>query len=362
MNPGILDAVGSRLLLVSAALLILNPHERLYAHHGAAAHYDPDDKVTLDGVVTEVRFVNPHAFVHVDVVDTGGAATPWRCELSGATQLIRRGWTPQTLAPGQTIRIVGARARREDNACDMESIVLADGRVVESGARLEGSVVPPTVAALGETTSRARYRENGQPNLAGAWVSRSGGAAGGELTNGEPEPTEAGLVASGGFDFRFDNPVIRCESGNIIADWYRQSHVNDIRQDEDRIVLRYGYLDLVRTVHLNMREHPENVVASVEGHSIGWWEGDVLVVDTVGFLPRALVPRAEIMISAQAHIVERFQYNEETRTLLRDYTVTDPLYLKKPYSGRNVSDIAARQYQPFQCVDLSGENNRRPDE
>ena len=89
---------------------------------------------------------------------------------------------------------------------------------------------------------------------------------------------------------------------------------------------------------------------------------DVLVVDTVGFLPRALNPRAEVMISGQTHILERFEYDEAERALLRRYTVTDPLYLEKPYSGVNVSDIAAQQYQPFQCVDLSGENNRRPDE
>jgi hypothetical protein len=60
--------------------------------------------------------------------------------------------------------------------------------------------------------------------------------------------------------------------------------------------------------------------------------------------------------------MERFMYDGESRTLARDFVVTDPLYLTEPYPGRNVSDIAAVPYRPFNCVDLSGENNRRPTE
>ena len=352
----------NRLLLAWIALLILNPDGRLYAHHGAAAHFDPNDVVILEGVITELKFVNPHSFVHLDVADDDGAVTSWRCELSGTSQLIRRGWTPETLAPGQAIELVGERARREENSCAMLSIVFADGKLIEAGEGIEGAEIPETVASGDETAQRAKYLDNGQPNLAGAWVAQSGNATGGALTNGEPEPTAAGLAASERFDFRFDNPVIRCESGNIISDWYRQSHVNEIQQSDDRIILRYGYLDLARIIHLNMADHPSNLVPSVAGHSIGRWENDVLVVDTVGFSERALQPRAEIMVSDQTRIEERFRYDEVTRTLIRDYTVTDPLYLARPYSGRNVASIAAHQYQSFECVDLSGENNRRPDE
>ena len=46
-------------------------------------------------------------------------------------------------------------------------------------------------------------------------------------------------------------------------------------------------------------------------------------------------------------------------TLVRDYVVTDPLYLAEPYRGRDVAGLGAVAYQPFDCVDLSGENNRR---
>jgi hypothetical protein len=342
-------------------LYILTLASTVSAHHGASAHFDPNDLVTIEGVITEIRFVNPHSFVHMDV-DNAGVVMSWRCELSGIGQLTRRGWTHDTLTVGLKIKLVGERARRESNACAMKSITLTDGDVIESDTNIVGADIPETIAGSIKAGSRQRYLDNGQPNIAGTWVSRSGGGTGGELTNGPAEPTEAGLAASEAFDFRFDNPVIHCNSGNIIYDWYRQSHVNDIQQDEYKIILRYGYLDLVRTIHLGMTSHPDNLLPSVGGHSIGRWEDDVLVVDTIGLSPGALLAREEVMISNQVHIVERFYYDRQARILVREFTVTDPLYLKKPYSGRNVSDIAAKPYQLFNCIDLSGENNLRPGE
>ncbi|MFL2546636.1 MAG: DUF6152 family protein [Candidatus Rariloculaceae bacterium] len=349
-----------RLLIASIALLTLSSGGRLHAHHGAAAHFDPNDVVTLNGVITELQFVNPHSFVHIDVSDPNGEVTSWRCELSGTSQLLRRGWTPETLAPGQSIELVGERARREANSCAMLTIAFTDGKVIEAGEAIEGAAIPQAVASSEVAARRSKYLANGQPNFAGSWVAQTGNATGGAVTNGAPVPTAAGVAASERFDFRFDNPVIRCESGNIIADWYRQSHVNEIEQDDNRITLRYGYLDLVRTIHLDVVEHPDIAVPSVVGHSIGHWDGDVLVVDTLGFQELALHPRQEIMLSSQARIEERFFYDDATRTLVRDYTIFDPQYLEQPYSGRNVADIAARPYQPFECVDLSGENKRRP--
>ena len=175
-----------------------------------------------------------------------------------------------------------------------------------------------------------------------------------------PMPTKAGLLAAERYDVRFDNPSIHCESGNIVWDWARQAHVNEIQQEEGRVLIRYGYLDLMRTVHLDITHHPENIIPSLEGHSIGLWDGDSLVIDTIGFLPRAFIPRESVMTSEAMHVVERISFDNESSTLVRDYVVTDPLYLAEPYRGQDIADLAAAAYQPFNCVNLSGENNRRP--
>ena len=339
-------------------VLILTVGVQTHAHHGSAPHFDPDDPVTLTGTVSELRFVNPHSFLHFDVVDADGETVEWRCEMGGATLLGRLGWTNETLTPGQSITVSGPRARREANSCATRSIMLADGTEIGGGARIEGTETQAVVADAGESGQRPRYLENGQPNLSGPWILRPGGGMGG----GFPEHTEAGRLAAEAYDGRYDNPVIRCQSGNIILDWTRQSHVNDISQNENQVTIRYGYLDLLRTVHLDLSSHPETLTPSIAGHSIGRWEDDVLVVDTVGFMPRVLIPRIPLMTSERMHVVERFAYDNEARTLTRDYVVTDPLYLSAPLAGRDVSEIAAEPYRPFNCVDLSGENNRRPTE
>ena len=344
-----------RVLSMAATLLAA---ATAYAHHGSAPHFDPDDPVTVEGTVSELRFVNPHSFLHFDVIDASGETVEWRCEMGGATNLGRLGWTSETLTAGQSVTVSGPRARREANSCAVRSIVLEDGTEIGGGVQLEGTEARATVADVQVIAERPRYLANGQPNLSGPWILRAGGGMGG----GFPEHTEAGRTAAEAYDGRYDNPVIRCQSGNIILDWTRQSHVNDISQDENRITIRYGYLDLVRTIHLDVSEHPENLTPGIAGHSIGRWEDDVLVVDTVGFMSRVLIPRIPLMTSDRMHVLERFAYDEETRTLTRDYVVTDPLYLSEPLRGRDVSDIAAEPYRPFNCVDLSGENNRRPAE
>lgn len=120
-----------------------------------------------------------------------------------------------------------------------------------------------------------------------------------------------------------------------------------------------GYMDLVRTVHLNAA-HPNRIASSTAGHSTGTWDGDTLVVDSVGFKPSVLIPIAGIMHSDQIHVVERFTVDPLARTLTRAYRVEDPLYLASPYTGTDVMTVSAEPYTPYKCVELSGKNNERP--
>jgi hypothetical protein len=71
---------------------------------------------------------------------------------------------------------------------------------------------------------------------------------------------------------------------------------------------------------MNVAEHPTNIEPSRSGHSIGRWESDVLVVDTVGFAPGVL--NAPIMNSEQLRVVERFTLDPNAMTLAREYTIS----------------------------------------
>jgi hypothetical protein len=81
--------------------------------------------------------------------------------------------------------------------------------------------------------------------------------------------------------------------------------VNRITQNKDNIVIQYGQMGLKRTVYMNMKQHPANVKPSRAGHSIGHWEGDVLVVDTVGFLPACSISQSSTATSCTSWSASR---------------------------------------------------------
>ena len=179
------------------------------------------------------------------------------------------------------------------------------------------------------------------------------------------EPTAAGEQAGAGLVRHFDSPVLRCEPMNILHDWIFERVTNDIYQDDDTVTLQYGYLDLVRTIHLDQSEHPAQISPSALGHSIGRREDDVLVVDTIGFEAGVLFHAGESgfpMHSDRWHVVERFEVAADGRTLSRSYTFDDPLFMQGTYVGEDSASLTTEQYMPYDCEELSGRNNVRPAE
>ena len=146
---------------------------------------------------------------------------------------------------------------------------------------------------------------------------------------------------------REDNPRFSCQTTSITFDWTFDGPVNRITQNKDTIVLQYGQMDLKRTIYMNQKDHPASVRPSRAGHSIGRWEGDVLVVDTVRFLPGVL--NAPVRHGDKLHVVERFTLDPQTMKLTRSYIATDPDYLKGEYKGQDVVEIADQPYTEDNC-------------
>jgi hypothetical protein len=87
----------------------------LEAHHSIAGMYDTRRDVRVEGVVTQFEFINPHAFITLDVSEAGRATLQWRVELDDRGELSDIGMTAQTLRPGDRVIVVGSPARREAN-------------------------------------------------------------------------------------------------------------------------------------------------------------------------------------------------------------------------------------------------------
>ena len=97
-------------LLISGAFFILTG--TAYAHHSIAGYYDSSREVTVEAVVSQFRFVQPHPFVVVDV-RRNGAAEQWELELDNRWELVEIGFTEATLKPGDRVVVSGSPARRE---------------------------------------------------------------------------------------------------------------------------------------------------------------------------------------------------------------------------------------------------------
>jgi hypothetical protein len=99
------------------------------AHHSFAAAFDASKPVVVTGVVTEIRLVNPHSQFVVDVTDASGKVETWKFEASTPSSLIRSGFKPGTLKPGDKVTVKGSHARdMTQNAGVAREITTPDGR------------------------------------------------------------------------------------------------------------------------------------------------------------------------------------------------------------------------------------------
>ncbi len=365
-----------------AVVLSLSCAEVAYAHHGGGT-FDNSKAVTLVGKLTRLDLINPHSWVYFDVTDKSGKVTSYRCEMRSAHTLRRSGWSKAMFKMGQRVTVEGSPDSRDPNSCYLNTIIFEDG----GRADRYGQYTKATVNAAAAVKPRALKRPTGEPNISGDWApeqlvmtdprgrggalvplstvgnfkpgegrigapgGRRGAGAGPRLYGGS-ELTEAGEKAAasfGTFSVK-DNPRMRCETTSIIFDWTFDGPVNRITQSKDTIVIQYGQMNLKRTVYMKMTTHPANIKPSRAGHSIGLWEDDVLVVDTVGFAPGVLT--APVLNSDKLHVVERFSLDPKTMMLTRRYTAEDPVYLKGQYTGFDVVQLADQPYIEDRCDEL----------
>jgi hypothetical protein len=107
----------------------------------------------------------------------------------------------------------------------------------------------------------------------------------------------------------------------------------EILQTPGKITMIFQYRNSVRHIYTDGRDHPKNVELTWNGHSIGKWDGDTLVVDTVGLRDESWLDTGGHEHSPELHVVERFRRSDE-QTLEIERTLTDPVALAKPYTIR----------------------------
>jgi hypothetical protein len=102
------------------------------------AEFDQRQPVTLKGVVTAVKWQNPHTFFYLDAADSSGKTVNWSLETGSPNALLMRGWTRETMKEGDHVLVRGYRAKDGRNAAAARSVTFGDGRTVFGGETNDG--------------------------------------------------------------------------------------------------------------------------------------------------------------------------------------------------------------------------------
>ena len=360
-------------IAATLAVLAASLSTAAFAHHGLG-RFDRTKQVDFTGVIKGIDFVNPHSYLHFDAVGPDGKTIAMRCEMRAATLLRRSGWTPEMFVVGAKA-VVHAFAHRDDPAsCYLEDITIGDAPRMNRNDQFEHTTKT-------DVTGRPLRLPSGEPNISGDWAQEQYVVAVHTARRLVPKsmsrPCGRGRssrrtrrIPVGARDrdvhearqreadaFRMwspeDNPRLRCRPTSIIFDWVFDGAVNRITQEDDRIVINYGLFSFERVIHMNVAQHPANIEPSYAGHSIGRWDGDDLVVDTIGFEPGVIA--APVRNSDQLHVFERFSLDPKAMALTRRYVAVDPVYFIDTYFGSDTVLVADVPYEAHPCDELTPE-------
>jgi hypothetical protein len=115
------------LFVAGAAVVTLAAGAPLVAHHAFSAEFDSSKPVTLKGTVTKMEWINPHAWLHMDVKSPDGKTVSWAVEGGAPNALLRRGWNRTSVPPGTEIVDEGYRAKDGTNRANGRDVTLANG-------------------------------------------------------------------------------------------------------------------------------------------------------------------------------------------------------------------------------------------
>jgi len=205
--------------IAAAALAALVFAGTASAHHGFG-RFDRTREIQIEGTVSGIDFVNPHAYVYFDAVGPDGEPIEMRCEMRAATVLRRSGWSAEMFVDGTHIAIDGRPHRDDPASCYVETLALGDDEALERYQQLGEAAAPA------ERSQRSARMPSGVPNLAGDWaqeqylMARPPGGGGALVPKSLVEAVNAGEIAPDdvpGSDWGA-RPVTYTDAGQAAAD------------------------------------------------------------------------------------------------------------------------------------------------
>ncbi len=279
------------------------------AHHSVSAWFDTAATTEIEGVVTQLRWQNPHV-VFTLRVDEGGGEALWEIETLSISGISRWGLTRDLFAVGDRLRVAGNPARRNASNIFVRNILLPTGREIVLGGAARWS----SDTLRGSELLQAREGDSSRPEL-GLFRTWSTGGVNGVLF---PEAVQANFdfsrypltpsarAALEQFDFETDDPTVDCAPKGMPT-IMEQPYPMEVVDRGDTIELLIEEYDTRRVVHMRGAGVSAAATAAQSplGYSVGRFEGATLVVTTTrsswGHFDSVGIP-----LSADAVLEERF--------------------------------------------------------
>jgi hypothetical protein len=109
------------------------------AHHAFAAEFDSTKPVKLRGTITKMEWINPHAWMHLEVKNRDGTVVTWMIEAGPPGALVRRGWRKDSVVPGTEVLVEGYQALDGSNKANGRDVTFPDGTRLFAGSSGTGA-------------------------------------------------------------------------------------------------------------------------------------------------------------------------------------------------------------------------------
>ena len=132
------------LAVILASALILTGTAPLMTHHAFSAEFDSTKPVRIRGKITRMEWINPHAWMHLDVTQDDGTVESWMIEAGPPGALVRRGWNRDSVVVGTEVLVEGYRALDGSNRANGRDVTFPDGRRLFAGSSGTGAPIDGT--------------------------------------------------------------------------------------------------------------------------------------------------------------------------------------------------------------------------